>query len=481
MAPVRAGLLKLLGTFYLNVERSILVDSKDPESPLRFIHASSGEEEQKFSALIFPLHSNHYHTLILSKHPITTFVASSIVYSARGQALVIKPDRVHLQASGTYSTQALNLKRADESSETRRIQWRPQFALPPPFIPLPCWIGRTTRVRRERRPERTLDNVQVLHASSNPKEHEGNAPNQKEGGGKGHQKHLYRISIERQDKSNTFAYRFSTISDNDVRSREDAFTVITTRESSQLSSKPAEACRKQEGIQDVVDVAGPSRLQRSGTATMDNAEEDRIDLREIEKEIGTLLLFMIPVQTEELLDESEACAGRRRCRRRSAAGRQRDSPGRQDPRRRNRSRPPTRRRQLSEDSISEVSNYEVEDVEYEPITDKNVARGRANNWRVFPKYELTEAEAAQQEVELYRSFTLEERNEGTRPAKEGEAACCVCYDNAATRVVIPCGHHCLCYQCARNLALNRTVCSRFRVPKLCPICQAAIAVMPRLC
>ena len=123
--------------------------------------------------------------------------------------------------------------------------------------------------------------------------------------------------------------------------------------------------------------------------------------------------------------------------------------------------------------------YEVEDVEYERITDSTVGLSKSD-WRVRPRYRLNSREKAEQEAELWRIFKGEE-GEGVRVAGPGEPTCCICRENMATRVVIPCGHRCLCFPCARQIATNRTTFYGKRIAKLCPICQAAIAIMPKLC
>lgn len=94
---------------------------------------------------------------------------------------------------------------------------------------------------------------------------------------------------------------------------------------------------------------------------------------------------------------------------------------------------------------------------------------------------MTAKEVAQQEKDLFFSMTKDERPEEAQKVKDGEPGCCVCFENAATRVVIPCGHRCLCHDCAFSIATSRSIFGGKRLPKLCPICQAAIAVMPRLC
>jgi len=52
--------------------------------------------------------------------------------------------------------------------------------------------------------------------------------------------------------------------------------------------------------------------------------------------------------------------------------------------------------------------------------------------------------------------------------RSDKAECVVCHDEAATRAVIPCGHHCLCDECAELLA-SRTTTSR-----LCPLCRGVL-------
>uniref|UniRef100_A0A161MHY1 Polyadenylate-binding protein 1-like protein n=1 Tax=Triatoma infestans TaxID=30076 RepID=A0A161MHY1_TRIIF len=69
--------------------------------------------------------------------------------------------------------------------------------------------------------------------------------------------------------------------------------------------------------------------------------------------------------------------------------------------------------------------------------------------------------------------------EEVEPAGPSDRQCCVCYDNKATRIVIPCGHQCLCYHCAKSIAFSRTTLASVRIPKRCPLCQAAIAAMMR--
>ncbi|XP_024215076.1 uncharacterized protein [Halyomorpha halys] len=129
---------------------------------------------------------------------------------------------------------------------------------------------------------------------------------------------------------------------------------------------------------------------------------------------------------------------------------------------------------------SDESMYEVLDVDYEKITDLGKAEP-PKDWRIIPKYQLTAKEVAQQEKDLFFSMTRDERPEEPQKAKDGEPGCCVCFENAATRVVIPCGHRCLCHDCAYHIATSRSIFGGKRLPKLCPICQAAIAVIPRLC
>ena len=59
-----------------------------------------------------------------------------------------------------------------------------------------------------------------------------------------------------------------------------------------------------------------------------------------------------------------------------------------------------------------------------------------------------------------------------KPATEPEPAkpateCVVCLEGDATHVLVPCGHHCLCAQCAK-------------AQKQCPLCRAPVTQTVRL-
>ncbi|XP_073980064.1 uncharacterized protein [Rhodnius prolixus] len=197
------------------------------------------------------------------------------------------------------------------------------------------------------------------------------------------------------------------------------------------------------------------------------------------------LIFILRVQRDTELEEPTDRITRDRSR--SIINRQiRPQRGRRRRRRRR-----GRRRGLGSQEIRQVQQQalpegpikgevEVEDVEYEWITSETVPRGRPRTWRIVPKYKgLTTTEAARQEADLYYSFMNETNPEDVEMAGPNDRQCCVCYENKATRIVIPCGHYCLCYNCAKSIAFSRTTLSSIRIPKTCPLCKAAISAMKR--
>ncbi|KAK9502871.1 hypothetical protein O3M35_011562 [Rhynocoris fuscipes] len=140
---------------------------------------------------------------------------------------------------------------------------------------------------------------------------------------------------------------------------------------------------------------------------------------------------------------------------------------------------------LSAPSAEDTEEAEVEDLIYEEITLDTIHNRRATkSWRSVPKYKLSRTEALQQEADLYHFFINEKNHEDTIPTGDDDSLCVVCQDNKATRVVIPCGHQCLCQQCARRMALMKTT-STFGeiIPKHCPLCRAVISLLicPKRC
>jgi len=73
-----------------------------------------------------------------------------------------------------------------------------------------------------------------------------------------------------------------------------------------------------------------------------------------------------------------------------------------------------------------------------------------------------------QELPESRRFLFEE-NISSHLGKQGKAECVVCQNSDASRAVVPCGHHCLCDECAEQLA-SRTTTSR-----LCPLCRGVLS------
>jgi len=70
-----------------------------------------------------------------------------------------------------------------------------------------------------------------------------------------------------------------------------------------------------------------------------------------------------------------------------------------------------------------------------------------------------------QELPELRCFIFEDNlSSHLDKGKEGKAECFVCQNNDASRAVVPCGHHCLCDECAKQLALTTTM------SWLCPLC-----------
>lgn len=86
----------------------------------------------------------------------------------------------------------------------------------------------------------------------------------------------------------------------------------------------------------------------------------------------------------------------------------------------------------------------------------------------------------QQEKELYFLLTSETKAEVTTAAAEGEPTCCICHESLATRVVVPCGHRCLCRPCSLQIVMSRASLEGMRLAKRCPICQAAIGTITRI-
>ncbi|KAK9502868.1 hypothetical protein O3M35_011560 [Rhynocoris fuscipes] len=134
---------------------------------------------------------------------------------------------------------------------------------------------------------------------------------------------------------------------------------------------------------------------------------------------------------------------------------------------------------LATPNAEETEEAEVEDLIYEEITLDTISNRRpTKSWRSVPKYKLSRVDAIQQEADLFHCFINEKNHEDTIPAGEDESRCCVCRENKATRVVIPCGHKCLCHHCSRRIALMKTT-NYFGhiIPKRCPLCRAIIAQM----
>ncbi len=73
-----------------------------------------------------------------------------------------------------------------------------------------------------------------------------------------------------------------------------------------------------------------------------------------------------------------------------------------------------------------------------------------------------------QELPESRRFIFED-NVSSHLGKQGKAECVVCQNSDASRAVVPCGHHCLCDECAEQLA-SRTTTSR-----LCPLCRGVLS------
>ena len=59
---------------------------------------------------------------------------------------------------------------------------------------------------------------------------------------------------------------------------------------------------------------------------------------------------------------------------------------------------------------------------------------------------------------------------GVKRGRDDDALCCVCKSNDKTSLLIPCGHKCLCEQCAK----------RFHRGARCPLCRAAVQSVQRV-
>jgi len=73
-----------------------------------------------------------------------------------------------------------------------------------------------------------------------------------------------------------------------------------------------------------------------------------------------------------------------------------------------------------------------------------------------------------QELPESRRFIFED-NLSSHLGKQGKAECVVCQNNDASRAVVPCGHHCLCDECAEQLASTTTT------SRLCPLCRGVLS------
>jgi len=286
---------------------------------------------------------------------------------------------------------------------------------------------------------------------------------------------VYSLTVE-HGQTDSVVFKFSTLEEGEDMPKH-GYTVIKDRSISNPAATNAvetdEACS--------VPQAGPS-TQPDKIVSPKKSNKLTVSNKEIEESIGSLYILLVPL-TGNTGRRNQAVSRRRNNRRPinrvGVTGRNRG--------RRGLSRRPRRRRIIrtidtSADTDSDgVSSYDVEEVQYEEINDENVPRLSDSDWRVFPCYQLTSSEALQQEAELYQSFMKDKRNEGVEPVEGSETPCCVCYENKATRVVIPCGHLCLCYNCALNVVMSRAIYYGSRVPKFCPICQAAVALLPKVC
>lgn len=58
-------------------------------------------------------------------------------------------------------------------------------------------------------------------------------------------------------------------------------------------------------------------------------------------------------------------------------------------------------------------------------------------------------------------YPSEQDEKTDKPAKEGEPACLVCYENIQNCAMFPCKHLCVCVTCSRKL-------------KICPVCRSEI-------
>lgn len=81
--------------------------------------------------------------------------------------------------------------------------------------------------------------------------------------------------------------------------------------------------------------------------------------------------------------------------------------------------------------------------------------------RAFDIYcqELTPAERARVEARITAPLD-------TATSAEEKAECVVCQDRGVERAVVPCGHHCLCDECARILTTGGA--------GLCPLCRGNV-------
>jgi hypothetical protein len=58
----------------------------------------------------------------------------------------------------------------------------------------------------------------------------------------------------------------------------------------------------------------------------------------------------------------------------------------------------------------------------------------------------------------------------SEPEEEFNRICRVCYTNEANSCLVPCGHLCMCYECATSAEFMQSVYSKMQ----CPMCRAPI-------
>jgi len=119
--------------------------------------------------------------------------------------------------------------------------------------------------------------------------------------------------------------------------------------------------------------------------------------------------------------------------------------------------------------IDKKADKHVEAGKFEQVVDR-AWKEEVQNIREIEEQVHKQKRAVQaylQELPASRRFRLDDNLSSPEGVPEGKAECVVCQDNAASRAVVPCGHHCLCDECAGLLESSTT-------SRLCPLCRGVL-------